>query len=156
MAVSLILCVVCLPVCEMAVWRDHPQSRPFFLFLVNRLTNYLSASVIFHCICCVIAMTGLDFLYRSILSLSCSTLCSTNTHALMLLSLSLSLALSLSLSLSLSHTHTHTPPPSPSQKLLVDHSHYLSQLLWVSANALWAGGEIFAPTRDTPYPLFDG
>lgn len=42
------------------------------------------------------------------------------------------------------------------QKLLVDHAHYFSQLLWVLANALWAGGEIFLPERDEPWPLIDG
>lgn len=42
------------------------------------------------------------------------------------------------------------------QTLLVDHAHYFSQLLWVLANALWAGGEIFRPEYDEPYPLIDG
>jgi hypothetical protein len=38
---------------------------------------------------------------------------------------------------------------------LVDHSHYLSQLLWVCAASIWALGEFyFTPNHDNPHPLF--
>jgi hypothetical protein len=38
---------------------------------------------------------------------------------------------------------------------LIDHSHYLSQLLWVCAASLWALGEFyFTPNHDDPQPLF--
>eukprot|EP00596_Hydrurales_sp_CCMP1899_P003799 CAMPEP_0119037100 /NCGR_PEP_ID=MMETSP1177-20130426/5217_1 /TAXON_ID=2985 /ORGANISM="Ochromonas sp, Strain CCMP1899" /LENGTH=469 /DNA_ID=CAMNT_0006997863 /DNA_START=947 /DNA_END=2356 /DNA_ORIENTATION=+ len=40
-----------------------------------------------------------------------------------------------------------------SKRLIIDHIHYVAQLLWVTANAIWAGGELFDQRYDTPYPL---
>ena len=37
--------------------------------------------------------------------------------------------------------------------LLVDHAHYVSILLWVTANSVWAGGEFFDLEYDYPYSL---
>ena len=36
----------------------------------------------------------------------------------------------------------------------IEFVHYLSILLWVTANIVWAGGELFDSTRDYPYDLF--
>lgn len=40
------------------------------------------------------------------------------------------------------------------QELLIEHCHYIAQLLWVYANIVWAQGEIFYPLVDKPYGLF--
>ena len=37
--------------------------------------------------------------------------------------------------------------------LLIDHAHYSAQFVWVIANAIWAGGELFTPDYDFPFPL---
>jgi hypothetical protein len=38
---------------------------------------------------------------------------------------------------------------------LIDHSHYVSQLLWVCAASIWAIGEFYlTPNHDDPLPLF--
>ena len=37
--------------------------------------------------------------------------------------------------------------------LLVDHAHYCAMFIWVTANAVWAGGELFNPDFDYPFPL---
>ena len=38
-----------------------------------------------------------------------------------------------------------------SKGLFIDHMHYVAQLLWVSANILWAFGEIYYPENDYPF-----
>lgn len=42
-----------------------------------------------------------------------------------------------------------------SKRNLIDHSHYVSQLLWVIAASVWAIGEFYVtPNHDEPLPLF--
>jgi hypothetical protein len=42
---------------------------------------------------------------------------------------------------------------SQRKHMLLDHFHYLAQLIWVMSNAVWAGGEFFDPDHDYPWPL---
>ena len=46
-------------------------------------------------------------------------------------------------------------PLYQSDSRVSDLAHYSSQLLWVSANIVWAAGEIWDPSNDYPYGLFD-
>ena len=36
--------------------------------------------------------------------------------------------------------------------LMIDHAHYVTILLWVASNSVWAGGELFDPDYDYPFP----
>jgi hypothetical protein len=41
-----------------------------------------------------------------------------------------------------------------SKRLMIDHAHYFAQLMWVIANAVWAGGEFwFTPNNDSAIPV---
>lgn len=39
------------------------------------------------------------------------------------------------------------------QGVVIDHAHYTAILLWVSANLIWAFGELYFPDYDDPQPL---
>lgn len=40
------------------------------------------------------------------------------------------------------------------QGMIVESAHYISQFIWVLANAIWAYGEIYYGDRDDAHPLF--
>jgi hypothetical protein len=39
--------------------------------------------------------------------------------------------------------------------MLVDHVHYIAQTLWLTANIVWALGELWELDDDEPYDLYD-
>ena len=36
---------------------------------------------------------------------------------------------------------------------MIDFAHYTAQMIWVIANAAWAGAELYTPDLDDPFPL---
>lgn len=39
--------------------------------------------------------------------------------------------------------------------MIVEHAHYTALLIWVIGNLVWAGGEIYDPKHDTPFPFLN-